>query len=193
MSPVASLWLLCGSLCCLVLVADGHSTECLDKDEILKEMSRDVERPSVCVLTCTVLAYRQILIRQQKLTIRFTDSDAGEAGEFCWIFSKRCSSWDEVFVLLPVNQSLVNGETMEIYITEPIQRHTASSRLPEDCGMRFDVTAHLTQQQQQQQQQQAPPQTLCIRLTSFLENKLQCPPFLAMVKNKQKRAQLTPE
>lgn len=185
MSRVASLCLMCGSLCAVftfVLVVEGSGwTECLDEDEIITEMAKDVELPSHCVLTCTGLTYRQVLKRQIKLTIRFRDSDSGEAGEFCWVVHKRCSSWDKAFVLLPVFESLLNGEMVQIHIssstpTDPIQPHDSVSILPDECGLRFDVTPHLRRQ------------TVCVRLTPFLENTLHCPPFLVIIRNKRTKS-----
>lgn len=60
------------------LFAQENSWECLDKDTSVTEMSKDVEMPSECVLACTALSYRQVADRQQKLTVRFKDSQPGE-------------------------------------------------------------------------------------------------------------------
>lgn len=181
MSRVASLWFMCGSLCAVftfVLVVEGSGWT---EDEIITEMPMDVELPSQCLLTCTGLTYRQILNRQNILTVRFRDSDSGE---FCWDVQKRWSLWDKVFVLLPASESLLNEEMVQIHIsssthTDPIQPHDSASILPDDCGLRFDVTPHLRQKQRQ---------TVCVRLTRILKNTLRCPPFLAIIRNKHTKS-----
>ncbi len=61
------------------MFAQENSSECLDKDEIITEMSKDAEMPSECVMSCTALSYRQIADRQQRLTVRFQDSQPGKS------------------------------------------------------------------------------------------------------------------
>ncbi|KTF73463.1 hypothetical protein cypCar_00043407 [Cyprinus carpio] len=182
MASVGSSWLRWGTLVSVIfcLLAQGNSWECLDKDEILTGMSRDVEMPSECVLTCTALSYRLIADRQQKLTVRFKDSHPGESGDFCWFIHQRCSTWDEVFVLLSVNESIPNAgvtrlQTNSLTNLNPVQPHDSPSIIPDDCGVRFHVTPHL---------RHLPQHTLCVRLTGIMGNHLHCPPFLVIIRKK---------
>lgn len=178
MARVGSVWLRWGALLSAVfcLFAQESSCECLDKDQIVAEMSKDAELPSECVLSCTALTYRQILDRQQKLTVRFKDSQPGEAGDFCWSVHTRCSTWDEVFVLLSIKESAPAGERVVLQTDwSPVEPHDAPSVLPDACGLRFDVTPHLRVLQQR---------TLCVRPHGIMGNSLQCPPFLVIIRKK---------
>ncbi|KAK2872169.1 hypothetical protein QQF64_018259 [Cirrhinus molitorella] len=182
MACVGSLWLRWGTLLSVLfcLFAQENSWECLDKDASVSEMSKDAEMPSACVLACTALSYRQIIDRQQKITVRFKDSQPGESGDFCWFVPRRCSTRDEIFVLLSASEPVPNGESIGLETnspthTNPVQPHDSPSSIPDDCGLRFDVTPHLRH----------PPQhALCVRLTGVMENHLQCPPFLVIVRKK---------
>lgn len=155
----------------------------MDKDEIITEMSKDAEMPSDCVLSCTALSYRQITDRQQRLTVRFKDSQPGESGDFCWLIHRRCSSWDEVLVLLSVNESVPNEEPIQIQTSSPthlipVQSHDSPSVIPDDCGLRFDVTPHLRHLTHLRHL------PLCVRLNGIMGSRLQCPPFLVTIRNK---------
>ncbi|ROL46689.1 hypothetical protein DPX16_12582 [Anabarilius grahami] len=176
------VWLRWGMLlsAVLCLFAQENSWECLDKGEVVTEMSKDAELPSVCVLSCTALTYRQIIDRQQKLTVRFRDSQPGESDDFCWFINSRCSTWDEAFVLLSVSESVPAEERIELQTNSPIhpnpvQPHDSPSVLPDDCGLHFDVTPHLKHLQRH---------TLCVTLKGIVGNSLTCPPFLVIVKKK---------
>lgn len=185
MACVGSSWLRWGALLSLIfcVFAQENSSECLDKDEIITEMSKDAEMPSDCVLSCTALSYRQIADRQQRLTVRFKDSQPGESGDFCWFIDRRCSTRDEIFVLLSVNESVPNGESIQIQTNSPthlipVQSHNSPSVIPDDCGLRFDVTPHLRHLTHLRHL------PLCVRLTGIMGTRLQCPPFLVMIRNK---------
>lgn len=163
--------------------AQDSSRECLDKDELIAEMPSTVDLPTECVLTCTALTYRQILDTQRRVTVRFRDSRPGEDGdEFCWLISSRCSTWDEVLVLLSLSQSdaateaRIRLQTDSLILVEP---QDSPSVLPDDCGLRFDVTAQLQGLRQH---------TLCVRPHGIMGNQLQCPPALVFVKQKQKES-----
>jgi len=81
MACVCSAWLRWGALLSAVFALCVQ--ECVDKDRVLAEMSRDADLPTECVLSCTALTYRQILDGQQKLTVRFKDSQSGKSVGVC--------------------------------------------------------------------------------------------------------------
>ncbi|KAK7131736.1 hypothetical protein R3I94_016765 [Phoxinus phoxinus] len=116
MACVCSAWLRWGALLSAVFCLCVQ--ECVDKDQVVTEMSQDADLPSECVLSCTALTYRQIIDGQQKLTVRFKDSQPGESDDFCWFIHTRCSTWDEVFVVLSIKES-VAAERIELQITWP--------------------------------------------------------------------------
>ncbi|KAG1970096.1 hypothetical protein F2P79_001834 [Pimephales promelas] len=194
MACVCSAWLRWGALLSAVFALCVQ--ECVDKDRVLAEMSQDADLPTECVLSCTALTYRQILDGQQKLTVRFKDSQPGESDDFCWFIHTRCSTWDEIFVVLSIKES-VAAETIGLQITwppqlsptpphlspAPLQLSPAPPHLsptpphvpPNACGLRFDVTPHLKLLKQR---------TLCIRPHGIMGHRLHCPPYLVIVKKK---------
>ncbi|RXN07906.1 gonadal somatic cell derived factor isoform X1 [Labeo rohita] len=183
MACVGSSWLRWGTLLSVMfcLFAQENSWECLDKDTSVTEMSKDVEMPSECVLACTALSYRQVADRQQKLTVRFKDSQPDDLGDFCWFIHRRCSTWDDVFVVLSVNESVPDGESIRLQTNSPthlnpVQAHDSPSVIPDACGLRFDVTPHL---------RHLPQHTLCVRLKGIMGNHLECPPFLVIIRKNQ--------
>ncbi len=108
---------------------------------------------------------------------------AGESGDFCWLIHRRCSSWDEVLVLLSVNESVPNEEPIQIQTSSPthlipVQSHDSPSVIPDDCGLRFDVTPHLRHLTHLRHL------PLCVRLNGIMGSRLQCPPFLVTIRNK---------
>lgn len=180
-SPRVRWALLLALLVCVF--AQDSSRECLDKDELIAEMPSAVDLPTECVLTCTALTYRQILDTQRRVTVRFRDSRPGDGeDEFCWFIGSRCGAWDEVLVLLSLSQSdaatedTIRLQTDSLILVEP---RDSPSILPDDCGLRFDVTPHLRSLRQH---------AFCIRPHGIMGNRLQCPPALVFIKQKQRRS-----
>ncbi|KAL7854320.1 hypothetical protein AOLI_G00211640 [Acnodon oligacanthus] len=184
MACVRSFWLQWGTLCSLLafLFAQDSLWDCTEKDDLLKDVPVDLDVPSECTLGCTALTYKGILETQEKLTIHFRDSYIGEAEQYCWSPKIKCRPGQQLqnaFVLLPVDLSVVNGETLRLQVSsadvavETLHQHAGGSLLPSDCGLRFDVTEHLAGKLQQ---------ALCIKVLpqehTTVGRALRCPPFL---------------
>ncbi|XP_077096630.1 uncharacterized protein LOC143748467 [Siphateles boraxobius] len=197
MACVCSAWLRWGALLSAVFCLCAQ--ECVEEDHVVTEMSQDIDLPSECVLSCTVLTYRQVIDGQQKLTVLSQDSRPGESDDFCWFIHSRCSTWDEVFVVLSIKES-VAAESIGLQTTwpphlSPAHPHMSHapphlspapphpspalphlSRVPPDaCGLRFDVMPHLKLLKQRM---------LCVRPHGIMGHHLQCPPYLVIVKKK---------
>lgn len=88
MAHVSSFWLQWGMACSVfalvfawvfaLVFAQDSSWDCSDRDDILRDAPVDVSTPSRCTLDCTARTYRAVLELHNRLTIRFTDSRAGE-------------------------------------------------------------------------------------------------------------------
>ncbi|KAL7843861.1 hypothetical protein SRHO_G00224000 [Serrasalmus rhombeus] len=107
---------------------------------------------------------------------------AREAEQYCWSPKIKCSPGQQLqnaFVLLPVDLSVVNGETLRLQVSsadvavETLHQQAGHSLLPSDCGLRFDVTEHLARKLQQ---------ALCVKVLlqehTAVGGALRCPPFL---------------
>lgn len=167
----------------LAMGALDGGMECTDKDRLLTQISKDLDPPSECVLGCTVLTYRAMLETQNIPTVRFKDSTAGEHGEYCWSRRTKCSPGESLlhaYIVLPVDVSLVNEETLGLKATLPrhnsiLTPHDGPTPLSKLCGLRFDITDQFTVTKRLP--------TFCVQVVpqqSTLENgiPIRCPPFL---------------
>ncbi|KAK2827709.1 hypothetical protein Q7C36_018635 [Tachysurus vachellii] len=184
MAYVSSLCLHWGMVCSVfaLVFAQDSSWDCRDRDDILRDAPADASAPSDCTLDCTARTYRAVLELHNRLTIRFRDSHAGEAEDFCWSTRIKCSPGQRLqnaFILLPVDLSVVDRESLRLQIVSEtngatLHQHAESSLFPSECGLRFDVTEHVGAKDRQE--------TLCVKIItqdqSTLESGLMCPPFL---------------
>lgn len=178
----------------------------MDKDQVVAEMSQDADLPSECVLTCTALTYRQIIEGQQKLTVRFKDSQPGESDDFCWFIHTRCSTWDEVFVVLSIKE-YVPAERIGLQTTWPLHLSPALPHLSPAPLLLSPAPPHLSPPPPHLSP--APPhlsrvppdacglrfdvtphlkflkqRVLCVRPHGIMGQRLHCPPYLVIVKKK---------
>ncbi|KAF4077169.1 hypothetical protein AMELA_G00205010 [Ameiurus melas] len=193
MAHVSSFWLQWGMACSVfaLVFAQDSLWDCSDRDDILRDAPVDVSTPSRCTLDCTARTYRAVLELQNRLTIRFTDSRAGEREEYCWPSRIKCSPGQRLqsaFILLPVDLSVVDRETLRLQINSEtngatLHQHAEYSLFPAECGLRFDVTEHIPAQEHQE--------NLCVKIIareqSTLGKGLMCPPFLVTTWEKWNR------
>ncbi|TSK72176.1 hypothetical protein Baya_3160 [Bagarius yarrelli] len=186
MAYVSCSWLHWGIVCsvfALVFAQDG-SWDCRDRDDVLKDVPADVSAPSGCTLDCTARTYRVVLQLQNRFTIRFRDSHAGEADEYCWSTRLICSPGQRLqsaFIFLPEDLSITDREPLRLQILSgthgaTVRPHTGDSVFPPECGLRFDVTDQVTGTAKERHE------SLCVKFItweqSILGNGLMCPPFL---------------
>ncbi|KAJ8415598.1 hypothetical protein AAFF_G00425780 [Aldrovandia affinis] len=90
MGRVCSFGLYCWFLpALLVYVSAGR--ECAEKDNLLTEVSRNVDMPSECLLSCTAQTYRQMLKKREVQTVRFNPTSPSELGQHCWPTKMKCN------------------------------------------------------------------------------------------------------
>lgn len=126
--------------------------ECTEKETALKPMSSKVTQLTECLLECTGMTYIKKLQLQDNHNIRLTDSTEGDLGEHCWPTELMCiigESFQEAYVVLPVDVSSVTHEMLEVKTTGPtadataavtLQVHSSPSTIAESCGLRYEVT-----------------------------------------------------
>lgn len=118
---------------------------------------------------------------QDNHNIRLTDSREGDLGEFCWSTELKCTvgeSFQQAYVVLPVDTSTVTHEMLEVKATGPtaeaLNAHSSPTTVAEGCGLRYDVTRRFSSE--------TAGTSFCIQvgtLKDILEdNVLKCPPFL---------------
>ncbi|KAJ7986775.1 hypothetical protein DPEC_G00331880 [Dallia pectoralis] len=151
---VSSTGLICAQLVPQVFlkgaVEDGK--DCTKNHGLLKEISEDLISPSECMLSCTRLTYRLFLETLDRRNIRFKDSEAGRHEEYCWSTKSMYFPENHLFhsyIVLPVNESLVNGELIGLKASPPhhndiITPYKGPTPLSNLCGFLFDVTGHFT-------------------------------------------------
>lgn len=100
----------------------------------------------------------------------------GELGEYCWSTQLECTigeSFQQAYVVLPVDVSVVGHQTLEVRATAtpatPLHAHSSHSVIPESCGLRYDVTRHFSSEDA--------ATSFCVRVEA-VGDVLQCPPFL---------------
>ncbi|KAJ7986776.1 hypothetical protein DPEC_G00331890 [Dallia pectoralis] len=118
--------------------------------------------------------------------IRFKDCEAGWQGEYCWSTKTLCFSEKHLFhsyIVLPVNESLVNGTFIGLKATFPhnndiLTPYEGPTPLSNLCGVIFDVTGHFTTTKRWPR--------FCIHVVSpqsTMGNGVltRCPPFLVII------------
>ncbi|KAK3524627.1 hypothetical protein QTP70_031377, partial [Hemibagrus guttatus] len=105
-----------------------------------------------------------------------------EADDYCWSTRLQCSPGQRLqsaFILLPVDLSIPARESLRLQIISEtsaatLHQHAEYSLFPPECGLRFDVTEHVSAKELQV--------NLCVKIItqeqSTLGSGLMCPPFL---------------
>lgn len=75
----------------------------------------------------------------------------GALGEYCWSTELKCTIGERLhraYVVLPVDVATVRHSMLEVRSTAPsvsaLQPHTSPSTIADGCGLRYDVTQHLS-------------------------------------------------
>lgn len=75
----------------------------------------------------------------------------GPLGEYCWSTELKCTigeSLHRAYVVLPVDVATVGHSMLEVRSTAPtvsaLQPHSSPSTIADSCGLRYDVTQHLS-------------------------------------------------
>lgn len=115
--------------------------------------------------------------------LRPSPFSTGEHGEYCWSMRTKCSPGESLihaYIVLPVDVSLVNEDTLGLKATLPhhnniLTPHNGPTPLSKLCGLRFDITDQFTMTKRSPM--------FCVQVVpqqSTLENKMpiRCPPFL---------------
>ncbi|KAI3362217.1 hypothetical protein L3Q82_012547 [Scortum barcoo] len=127
------------------------------------------------------MTYIRKLQLQDNHNIRLTDSTEGDLGEYCWSTQLKCTigeTFQQAYIVLPVDVSVVRHEMLEVKATAPaattLHAHNSPTTVAENCGLRYDVTQHFSTA--------GAGTTLCVQVVTqedVLGDKvLKCPPYL---------------
>ncbi|KAG5272783.1 hypothetical protein AALO_G00169250 [Alosa alosa] len=171
----------------MVTLAVDRAMLC-EEDSLLVEMSRDVEIPSECVLSCTAQTYGRMLLRQDIQTVRFKCSYTGDKGEYCWPTRISCSAGEsllQAYVILPVHKSTISGESPGLQTTSVTHKnllrpHRGQVPLSDECGLFYNVMDYFGGTKWEP--------FFCVKVVPhhhILGESMRCPPFLVTVWQKQ--------
>lgn len=166
----------------MVTLAVDRAMLC-EEDSLLMEMSKDVEIPSECVMTCTAQTYGRMLLMQDTKTVRFKCSDTGDRGEYCWSTRISCSAGEsllQAYVILPVHKSTIGAEspglqTPSATYKDLLRPHRGQvAPLADECGLFYNVMDYFGGTKQEP--------NFCVKVVPQHHGEsLRCPPFLVTV------------
>lgn len=179
MSGYFTVWVSFGILSPFLL-AVGEA-KCSEKETLLKPIPNTVTQLTDCLMECTGMTYIKKLQLQDYHNIRLKDSTEGDLGEYCWSTELKCTigeSFQNAYVVLPVDVSVVGHEMLEVNATAPtattLDPHNSPTTIAENCGLRYDVTQYFSTED--------PGTSFCVQVIAqedVLGDKvLKCPPFL---------------
>ncbi|KAI1900472.1 hypothetical protein AGOR_G00050290 [Albula goreensis] len=171
----------------LVCVSGGR--ECTEKSSLLTKVSRNMDMPSECVLSCTGQTYRQMLKKREVQTVRFNPTSPAQLGQHCWPTKMKCGLGEHlqnVYIMLPLHDGTPGvKEFIGLRPTFPAQQetlwpHHSQTALSNDCGLPFDVTHMFIASESHP--------VFCVEIVpplATLGRVLKCPPFLVTTWLKQ--------
>ncbi|XP_056444641.1 uncharacterized protein LOC130381197 [Gadus chalcogrammus] len=188
MSTYLSLWMHVGCLS-LVLVAVG-TMECTERESLIRQIS--IVETTQCLMDCTVLTFAKIMELGDNRSIRMKDSSQEEQRnhtDYCWPLDLKCTAGEhlqQAFVIMPVDQYVVTHVDLTVNGIGPVEgtlnAHEGPTMLPDDCGLRYDVTSVY---QSTPRESQGVGSDFCVqvfpRKPLSREGMLKCFPFLVTV------------
>lgn len=163
-----------------LLMATGE-IKCSQPESVLKQVPNVATQLTECLLECTWMTYVNKQQLQDNHNIRLKDSTEGDLGEYCWSTDLTCTigeSLHRAYVVVPVDVATVGHSMLEVRSTAPTIRalhpHSSLSTIADGCGLRYDVTEHLSAGSE--------GALFCLQVTAreniLGDNLLRCPPHL---------------